>query len=95
MGTMKRLRLIEGVFSAAQGLACPVCLGDSGEFQHAGEPRVIPGNDSYEAGWPGRGDLIVIPFSGECGHDWELCVGFHKGNNSIFARFDASHKREG
>lgn len=64
-------------------VVCPLC-GD--EYQHAGDPRTIPGNDNYEAGWPGRGDLLVIPFRGECGHRWELCFGFHKGSSHVFAR---------
>lgn len=63
-------------------LVCPIC---SFEYTHIGEPRKVSGNENYEA-WPGRGDLLVIPFSGECGSKWEICFGFHKGNTNVFVR---------
>ena len=64
-------------------LVCPVCGFD---YQHEGNPRRIKGNDKYEDDWWGRGDLIVIPFYGECGTSWELCLGFHKGQIHCFTR---------
>ena|SRR5690349_7636910 len=67
-----------------QALACPVC-GDT--YHHWRTPHEVPGNDNYEAGWPGRGNLLVIPIDGECGHYWELCLGSHKGDVAIFARY--------
>jgi len=70
----------------ARNLNCPVC-GDN--FQHVGkdvgEPRLIDGQNAYAA-WDGKGDLVVVPVVGECGHKWELCFGFHKGNTAAFAR---------
>lgn len=62
---------------------CPVC---DFNYTAAGVPYVEDGNDNYEASWGGRGHLTAIPFEGECGHAWELCFGFHKGNTYIFAR---------
>jgi len=62
-------------------IVCPVC-GD--EYQYPGHPYVVPGNDAYEAGWDGRGDLTVLPFWGECHHCWSLCFGFHKGITYTF-----------
>lgn len=67
-------------------LLCPVC---GFNCNHIGEIRTIPGNDGYEA-WYGRGDLTVIPYSGECGSEWEICFGFHKGVSSIFVRVKIS-----
>lgn len=63
-------------------LVCPDC---GFEYNHIGEPRKVSGNDNYDA-WAGRGDLLVIPFSGECGSEWEMCFGFHKGNTDVFVR---------
>lgn len=68
-------------------LKCPEC-GCS--YQHFGSPRTIDSNDRFEAGWPGRGDLIVIPMWGECGSGWELCFGCHKGNTAGFVRLTKS-----
>ena len=64
-------------------ILCPICQEN---FQHAGSTKMISGNDDYDAAWGGRGDLLVTSFWGECGHEWELCIGFHKGNSYIFAR---------
>lgn len=63
-------------------LICPICgFG----YNHPGTPRAISGDDNYDA-WSGRGDLTAIPFSGECGSQWELCLGFHKGHTACFVR---------
>jgi len=67
---------------------CPVCRCDEStsgpiDYQHFERPEYTDGNDNYEA-WSGRGDLIRIPFWGECGHCWYLCIGFHKGNSFLF-----------
>jgi hypothetical protein len=67
-------------------LVCPVCSFD---YNHIGKPRRVQGGDAYLA-WAGRGDLLVIPFSGECGSEWELCFGFHKGQSSGFVRVSKS-----
>lgn len=67
-------------------LVCPVC---SFEYNHMGEPRKVCGNDNHDA-WRGRGDLLVIPFNGECGSEWEICFGFHKGNTNTFVRIRKS-----
>ncbi len=64
------------------GIKCPQC---GFEYVHFHAPTLIDGKDNYAA-WSGRGDLIVVPFWGECGHAWELCFGFHKGNTNGFVR---------
>ena len=64
-------------------LRCPIC---SDTYQHAGAYQRVPGHDSYEAGWGGRGDLVIVPVWGECGHRWELCFGSHKGETFAFVR---------
>jgi hypothetical protein len=65
------------------GLQCPFC---DLEYVQFGRPYQIDGQDNYKAGWGGRGDLLVIPFYGECGSRWELCFGFHKGSTDSFLR---------
>ena len=70
-------------------LFCPICKG---EYNHVHAPYLKDGGDNYEAKWNGRGDLVVIPMSGECCSEWEVCIGFHKGNSSIFARINKSCK---
>ncbi len=68
-------------------LKCPIC-GDT--YQHAGAYQHIPGHDDYQAGWGGRGDLIIVPIWGECEHRWELCFGSHKGETFCFVRVPQS-----
>ena len=63
---------------------CPKC---GFNCSHLGDVDRRPGNDNYEAeGFTGRGDVIATELHGECGHSWEICLGFHKGEVSIFAR---------
>lgn len=67
---------------------CPVCGCSESpsspiDYQHFEKPEYIDGEDDHKA-WSGRGDLVRIPFWGECGHCWYLCIGFHKGNSFIF-----------
>lgn len=60
-------------------VVCPVCGYDYARFTGV---RLVSGNDHYEAGWAGRGDLLVVQFEGECYHEWEICFGFHRGRRS-------------
>lgn len=71
----------------ARNLLCPVC-GDS--YNHVEPPYLKDAGDNYDANWGGRGDLAIIPIWGECGSRWEVCVGFHKGESSIFVRINNS-----
>jgi hypothetical protein len=64
-------------------LRCPVCADT---YQHVERRQTVPGRDAYEAGWGGRGDLVVLPVWGECEHRWELCFGSHKGETFCFVR---------
>ncbi len=67
----------------ATRLKCPVC----GEFyNHAGPFQYIDGRDNHEAGWGGRGDLVIIPVRCEFEHIWQLCLGQHKGTTYVFVR---------
>lgn len=61
---------------------CPICRQ---EYTHFQSP-IVKDNGDYLNGWNGRGDLIVIPVEGECGHNWELCFGQHKGMTFAFIR---------
>src|SRR5262245_52125336 len=63
-------------------MVCPDC---GFEYSRIGEPRKVSGNDDYKA-WAGKGDLLVVPFEGECGSKWEMCFGVHKGNTDVFIR---------
>ena len=76
----------------AKHLVCPEC---GFEYQHFGRPEYTNGNDNHEAGWGGRGDLIVVPIEGECGSKWEFCLGFHKGDTYLFQRLIQSCKYKG
>ena len=66
-------------------ITCPVC---GGNYQHSlpDAIKVKDGQDDYKAERNVRGDVISIPFHGECGHVWELCLGFHKGNTLVFVK---------
>jgi hypothetical protein len=64
-------------------LKCPICAET---YQHIEPRQHIPGRDNYEAGWSGRGDLVILPVWGECEHRWELCFGTHKGETFCFVR---------
>lgn len=66
---------------AFRNLKCPLC--DS-EYQHTSTPYLVSGFDRGRAGWGGRGDLLVIPMTSECGSLWELCLGSHKGKTAVF-----------
>ena len=71
-------------------LKCPVC---SDIHQHVTPHQRVPGHDNYEAGWGGRGDLVIVPVWGECEHRWELCFGTHKGETFCFVRVPESAGR--
>ncbi len=57
-------------------LPCPFC---SDRYLHPGTPVTQSGDDDYKA-WRGRGDLVSVPFYGECGHAIAIRFGFHKGH---------------
>jgi hypothetical protein len=78
-----------GGFRQYKRLRCPVCRDT---YQHVQRPQVLDGNDNYEAGWSGRGDLIIVPVEGECMHRWQLCLGFHKGETFCFVRVSYEQK---
>ena len=65
-------------------VTCPVC---GFNCTKAGDSVREHGRDNWETSAPAyRGDLVRLPFSGECGHNWELCFGFHKGETFAFVR---------
>ena len=61
-------------------LHCPYC---GYEYVHLGKPLTFSGGDNYDAkgvfGLDVRGDVQALLFEGECGHQWALAFGFHKG----------------
>lgn len=60
-------------------MVCPVCLE---EYSHGKEGYTLS-SDQYKA-WAGRGSCTIFPFEGECGHAWNVCIGYHKGQNYLF-----------
>ena len=62
---------------------CPVCKFD---YNHILGFETVKGNNKGQAGWWGRGDLIVIRLRCENSHEWEICFGFHQGQLFVFAR---------
>jgi hypothetical protein len=66
------------------GFVCPVC---GFEYTQVVDVALSDRGD-YRNGWDGRGKLLTVHFVGECGHSWDVCMGFHKGFTSIFGRSD-------
>lgn len=60
---------------------CPVC---NFEYNHIMGIRLETGDD-YKL-WSGRGNLAIIDMCCENNHNWEFCVGFHKGISHVFYR---------
>jgi hypothetical protein len=64
--------------SGQRVLLCPNCGAIN---SHVNPPYMLVNSQ-----WHGDGALCVTPISSECGSEWELCVGEHKGDALIFAR---------
>lgn len=67
-------------YGVSELVVCPVC-GD--DYTHVVKNTLIDGKDDYQA-WAGRGDCVKVLFGAECGAEWNVCFGFHKGNTSAF-----------
>lgn len=65
-------------------VTCPLC-GDSNVSW--GDTVELKGNDAYEA-WSGRGNCLEIKMTCEQNHNFNLCLGFHKGNTYLFCSSD-------
>lgn len=83
----------ERQISSTQIIVCPVCGFD---YNHLRPPQSLSGWESSENVsappaycWSGRGDGLVVPIEGECGHRWAICLGFHKGQSFMFAIDDS------
>lgn len=78
---MNDYQQITGMFNQDGRVICPRC---SFEYVRAEHPLYFAGNDEYEAEkvfeMGVRGDVIALPFCGECGHKWIIALGSHKGN---------------
>lgn len=71
-----------------QLIICPFCVTEklpAYHNVHFKTPVYVNGMDAYMA-WEGRGDLLVIPLYCESGHNWEVCLGHHKGETTLFSR---------
>jgi len=79
-------------------LLCPTC---GFNYNHIGRVKTMLGWESretateVEAEWDGRGDGFAIEMDGECGHTWELRVGFHKGISCVWAQITEQESRYG
>ncbi|HRZ13067.1 MAG TPA: hypothetical protein P5567_11510 [Kiritimatiellia bacterium] len=72
--------VLPALISEDQTLYCPFCRDF--DYNHLDGP-VTTDNGSD---WWGDGPVVRIPFKCEDGHRWLLCIGFHKGNQHIFAQ---------
>jgi len=86
---LKRFALIAGPRVNTEPhvmLACPHC-GDS-NVHFDGPPYNEDGHDCGDAphGLGNRGDTVVVPLIGECGHAWNMVLGFHKGSMLLACR---------
>ena len=64
--------------SDQRNLKCPICGHPNA---HISAPYMILDDD-----WHGNGELAIIPLSSECGSEWHVCIGSHKGDAPIFVR---------
>jgi hypothetical protein len=76
-----------GLAAGDIGIKCPIC---DFEYVHVATATNKVSVDGHTSVWVGTGGLFVVEFNGECGHKFELCFGFHKGNTAFFCRFDDS-----
>lgn len=60
---------------------CPICQGTN---VHIITAHTKIGNDNYETKTGVRGDVYVILFFSECGSEFEINYGFHKGNTYVW-----------
>jgi hypothetical protein len=70
------------VGSGQRNLHCPVCGCIN---THTRPPYLL-----MDAKWHGNGALVVLPLWSECGSEWQICVGEHKGDAPIFAQIAKS-----
>jgi len=65
-------------------LDCPICMCINGEVE---SPYLV-----IDDNWNGYGPLSITPINSHCGSKWEICVGSHKGDVTIFSRVKQSCK---
>lgn len=70
--------------SGQRNLLCPVC----NHFNSHVKPPFFMVDEK----WHGNGVLAVTPMWSECGSEWEVCIGSHKGEAPIFVRITKSCK---
>lgn len=70
--------------SGQRNLHCPVC--------GCINSHVKPPYFMVDEKWHGNGELSVTPLWSECGSEWEVCIGSHKGDAPIFVRVRKSCK---
>jgi hypothetical protein len=72
------------VGSGQRNLYCPVC--------GCINSHIKPPFFMIDEKWQGNGSLAVTPLWSECGSEWEVCIGSHKGDAPIFVRIAKSCK---
>lgn len=72
------------VGSGQRNLHCPVC--------GCINSHVRPPYFMVDEEWHGNGELSVTPLRSECGSEWEICIGSHKGDAPMFVRIRKSCK---
>lgn len=70
-------------------LMCPVCGSEDADIwvtsQHIQQPITTGIEDDLEQ--------VVIPMQGECGHKWQIVIGYLKGEAFICTRIDQDDPR--
>lgn len=74
----------DAVGSDQRNLYCPVCGCIN---SHVRSPYFM-----VDEKWHGNGELAVTPLWSECGSEWQVCIGSHKGDAPIFVRVSKSCK---
>lgn len=70
--------------SGQRNLFCPICGCIN---SHVKPPYLM-----VDGKWHGNGELAVTPMWSECGSEWQVCIGSHKGDAPIFVRVSKSCK---
>jgi len=72
------------VGSDQRELYCPICQCLNTHIKSA--------DLDFQDEWHGNGEVSITKLWSECGSEWEVCIGYHKGTASIFARISKSCK---
>jgi len=81
--TTKDIRTESAGGGLGRCLLCPICGDINTHSTGFSDVYELPGNDGYESGREVRGDVIAVPMRCENGHNFEINIGFHKGQTYL------------